>query len=161
MSTITVNATLESALRLNNEAVSLLVGGQERQALLQLQQAVGLVKRNIARHLHKKSGSRASSSSSTRSRSEVNDRQILTLDSFIKTLYSFLDLLISNAMCSTERFEYPQISFLPHQLKRQHKLEVPLSFSTWHWFFTAPVCSGTAPFQPPSHWHCTRLYCNF
>jgi hypothetical protein len=79
MSTITVNATLESALRLNNEAVSLLVGGQERQALLQLQQAVGLVKRNIARHLHKKSGSRASSSSSTRSRSEVNDRQILTL----------------------------------------------------------------------------------
>ncbi|KAG7337850.1 hypothetical protein IV203_012497 [Nitzschia inconspicua] len=47
------NAQLSAALRLNDEAVSLLVAGQERKALLQLQQAVSIVKRSIARHLQR------------------------------------------------------------------------------------------------------------
>ena len=48
--------SLDSALRLNNDAVALLVAGQERKALVQLQQAVALVKRIIARHLHSRGG---------------------------------------------------------------------------------------------------------
>ncbi|KAG7373853.1 hypothetical protein IV203_012948 [Nitzschia inconspicua] len=47
------NSQLSAALRLNNEAVSLLVAGQECKALLHLQQAVGIVKRSIARHLQR------------------------------------------------------------------------------------------------------------
>jgi hypothetical protein len=48
----TANMSLESALSLNNDAVALLVAGQDRKALAQLQQSVALVKRIIARHLH-------------------------------------------------------------------------------------------------------------
>lgn len=71
-----INASLESALRLNNEAVSLLVAGQDRKALTKLQQAVGMVKRNIARHLYTRSSSSSSSSSSLMLTSKAASQQL-------------------------------------------------------------------------------------
>jgi hypothetical protein len=54
--TMTVYSSLDSALRLNNEAVSLILSGQERRALSKLQDAVGMVKRNIVSYLHRSAG---------------------------------------------------------------------------------------------------------
>mmetsp|Transcript_20670 Transcript_20670/g.36334 ORF Transcript_20670/g.36334 Transcript_20670/m.36334 type:complete len:270 (+) Transcript_20670:207-1016(+) len=63
--TQTSSSSLGVALRLNNEAVSLLVAGQEQRALERLQQAVVLVKRVVARHIRNHPAVVAVSSSKT------------------------------------------------------------------------------------------------
>lgn len=70
--------SLEKALSLNNEAVLLLVAGRERKALESLQQAVGLVKRNIARQLQdRRNGTKGLCSSDERNRNI--DQPVLSL----------------------------------------------------------------------------------
>jgi hypothetical protein len=82
--TTTVNTSLYSALRLNNDAVSLILAGQEREALSKLQQAVGMVKRNIMAHVHRSARkSRAPKLlSGNRSSEEINLPTLMTLDHF-------------------------------------------------------------------------------
>jgi hypothetical protein len=83
--TTTVNTSLYSALRLNNDAVSLILAGQEREALSKLQQAVGMVKRNIMTYVHRsarKSRAPKGLRSGNRSSEEINLPTLMTQDHF-------------------------------------------------------------------------------
>jgi hypothetical protein len=53
---MTVKVYLNSALRLNDEAVLLVLAGQERKALSKLQQAIVMVKRNLQTYIHRSEG---------------------------------------------------------------------------------------------------------
>jgi hypothetical protein len=76
---MTVQAYLDSALRLNNEAVLLILVGQESEALSKLQQAVGMVKRNIKKYIHQSEGKSRQHSPST-STEEIHTHPAMTLE---------------------------------------------------------------------------------
>jgi hypothetical protein len=75
--------SLDAAMQLNNEAITLLVSGQEKKALQQLQQAVSIVKRNVARFVAVRRGEAArdggttssTSSSSAKAQHEVAQKE--------------------------------------------------------------------------------------
>jgi hypothetical protein len=81
--TMTVKAYLNSALRLNNEAVLLALTGQERKALIKFQQAVGMVKRNMKTYIHRSEGkSKAPKGlgSPSRSSEEIRMPSVMTIE---------------------------------------------------------------------------------
>jgi hypothetical protein len=81
---MTVNKSLNSALRLNNDAVSLILAGREREAFTKLQHAVGMVKRNITSYVHRSARKSRAPKGGLRSRirssEEINVPTVTTLD---------------------------------------------------------------------------------